>query len=359
MTKPAFPVDSSSPMPLRAAVVGLGRIGFGFHAPAIARHPGYQLVGVADPLAERRAEATATWRVPSFDTLERLLDAARPELVVIASPTNFHAAQALAAYARGAHVFCDKPVARTVAELDEMLAAAQAAGRRFLAYQPARFVPEVRALKALLGRGVLGPIHLIKRARCNYVRRHDWQALQAHGGGMLNNYGAHCLDEMLALTGAEPIRTVYCETRCVATAGDAEDVVKAVLVTERGCLLDLDISQASALPGPAWQVCGSFGGALWDETTRCWRIRYFRPEEAPAPAIEAGLAAAGRHYQSEQLPWQEEHLSAAGFPEPDYYDAAWRYFVHGDAPPVTSAESRQLLTLIGRCRASAESGAVA
>jgi predicted dehydrogenase len=340
-------------------VVGLGRIGFGFHAPAIAQHNGFQLVGVADPLRERRAEAAAKWNVPSFESLERMLDATLPELVVVASPSEFHAEHALAAFAHGAHVLCDKPVARSVAEFDGMLAAAQAVGRRFVAYQPARFVPEVRALKALLGRGLLGPIHLIKRARCNYVRRQDWQALQAHGGGMLNNYGSHCLDELLWLTDAEPVRTVYCEMRRVATAGDAEDVVKAVLVTERGCLLDVEISQASALPGPAWQVCGSFGGALWDETARSWRVRYFRPEEAPPPAVEAGLAAAGRRYQSEELPWREETFSADPYPEPDYYEAARRHFVRGDAPPVTHAESRLLLGLIERCRASASSGRVA
>jgi predicted dehydrogenase len=353
------PGIETAPQRLRTAVVGLGRIGFGFHAPAIARHPGYELVGVADPLPERRAEAAAAWKVASYESLEDLLAVARPELVVVASPTNFHAAHALAAYACGTHVLCDKPVARSVAEFDRMLAAGQAAGRRFLAYQPARFVAEVRALKALLARGLLGPIHLIRRARCNYVRRRDWQALLAHGGGMLNNYGAHCLDELVYLTEAEPIRTVYCETRRVATAGDAEDVVKAVLVMERGCLVDLEISQASALPGPAWQICGAHGGAIWDEAARCWRVRYFRPEEAPPPPVEPGLAAAGRLYQSEELPWREETFSAAGLPEFDYYEAAWHYFVRGEAPPVTPAESRQVLALMERCRASADQGVVA
>lgn len=344
---------------LRAAVVGLGRIGFGFHAPAIAGHPGFELVGVADPLAERRAEAEAKWRVPSFASLEPMLDAVRPGVVVIASPTAFHADQAVAAYARGAHVLCDKPVARTVAEFDRVMAAAQAAGRRFLAYQPSRLKPEVRALKALLGRGLLGPVHLIRRARCNYDRRHDWQALRANDGGMLNNYGSHCLDEFLYLTDAGPIRSVFCATQCVATAGDAEDVVKAVLATERGCLLDLEISQARALPGPAWEVAGTYGGAQWDEAARGWRVRYFRPEDAPPRTLQAGLAAAGRLYQDEQLPWREETFSAEPFPESDYYDLAWRHFVRGEPPPVTPEESRLLLSLIERCRASAESGAVA
>ncbi len=353
------PTPDSTVRVLRAAVVGLGRIGFGFHAPAIAGNSGFQLVGVADPLAERRAEAEGKWKVRAFAALEPMLDAVAPELVVIASPTEFHAIQARAAYARGAHVLCDKPVARSVAEFDGMLDAARSAGRRFLAYQPDRMRPEIRALKALLADGRLGPVHLIKRARCDYNRRHDWQALQAHGGGMLNNYGAHGLDQLLWLTDAAPVRTVFCQLRRAATAGDAEDVVKALLVTEAGCLLDLEISQAAALAGPTWQVFGAFGAAQWDDAARGWRLRYFRPEDAPPRALQAGLAAAGRLYQDEQLPWREETFSADPFPEPDYYEAAWRYFVRGEPPPVTPEESRLLLTLIERCRASAESGAVA
>jgi scyllo-inositol 2-dehydrogenase (NADP+) len=357
MTASGFATELSPP-PLRAVVVGLGRIGFGLHAPAVARHPGFRLAGVMDPLVERRAEAEVEWRVPSFASLDAMLETTRPDVVVIASPSSLHVEQACASSAHGAHVLCDKPVARTVAEFDRMLAAAQAAGRRFLSYQPHRLDPQVRALKAIIGRGMLGQIYLIKRARCNYVRRGDWQAFQAHGGGMLYNYGSHCLDELLWIIDAEPIRSVFCQTRCVATAGDAEDVVKAILVTKRGCLLDLDISQASAIPGSPWQVSGSLGSTQWDETARCWRVKYFHPEEAPPPVVQEGLAAEGRLYPTEKLPWREEMFTTEKFVEINYYDVAWRYFALGETPPVTPEETRLLVGLIERCRASAATSMV-
>lgn len=350
------PAAETSAPRLRTVLVGLGRIGFGYHGPALRGQRGFELVAAVDPAEERRAEASAAWQVSTHATLEDALAAHRPELVVIASPTSFHAAQARAAFAAGAHVFCDKPVATSLAELDAMLAAGARAGQRFLAYQPARFKPEVAALREVLASGRLGRIHLIKRVRADFVRRSDWQAQRAHGGGLLNNYGSHCLDEILSLLPNEPIERVWCATRTVASVGDAEDVVKATLTGASGVLLDFDISQASALAGPPWEVRGSCGSALYEAASRTWRLRYFDPAEAPVPAPQAGLAAANRSYNPESLPWHEASVVVPAQSEVDYYERAWKWFARGDSPPVSADESRRLLELIERCRRSSETG---
>ncbi|MFA5266062.1 MAG: Gfo/Idh/MocA family oxidoreductase, partial [Opitutaceae bacterium] len=335
------------------------RIGFGFHGPAIAQHPGLTLVGVADPLEDRRAEATGLWKAPGFESVEDMLRETRPDLVVVASPTTLHQEHTCAAFAHGAHVFCDKPVARSLAEFDLMLAAAAKARRRFLAYQPYRVKDELRTLRVLLKRNLIGPIHAIKRANSSYVRRDDWQAFRANGGGMLNNYASHHIDETMALLAHEPIRSVFCHARCVATAGDAEDFVKIVLVTESGVLIDLDITQAAAQPVSPWQVFGSHGAATWDAAARLWRVRYFDPKEAPALSAQRGLAAANRQYGHEELPWRELVVTADSIPKADYYDLVWRHFALGEAPPVTTDETRQLLKLIERCRMSIDTGKTA
>lgn len=348
--------DARFANPIRTAVIGLGRIGVQFHLPEIRRHPGFRLVGVVDPLLDRRREIAAETRAPAFAATEEMLSAEQPELVVVASPTRFHAEHCYAAYAAGAHVFCDKPVATSVAEFDRILSAAGGAGRKFLAYQPARLKSEVLALRAILAHGLLGPIHLIRRARCSYERRRDWQAFRAHGGGLLNNYGSHCLDELISLLGAVPIRTIFCQARSVATAGDAEDVVKATLVTENELLIDLEISQACALPGPPWQVVGARGAALYDPAREAWQLRYFRAEDAPALVAQAGLAAENRAYSGEALPWREEAIGARIFETPNYYQAVWDHLREDLPPPVSPQDTRRLLALIERCRCSVETG---
>jgi predicted dehydrogenase len=191
------------------------------------------------------------------------------------------------------------------------------------------------------------------------VRRNDWQAFRANGGGLLNNYASHHLDETMALLGHVAIRSVFCHTRCVATAGDAEDFVKIVLVSDSGVLIDLDITQASAQPVSPWQVFGARGAASWDAAANAWRAKYFLPEEAPALNAQSGLAAAGRKYANEELPWRELTMPADRAAEPDYYDCAWRHFALGEPPPVTTGETRVLLRLIERCRMSVSTGAIA
>lgn len=342
--------------PLRTVVAGLGRIGFGFHCPAIADNPGFQLAGLVDPLPDRRAEAAARFGAATSDSLDDMLRDAKPDLVVVASPTPFHAEQTLAALAHGAHVFCDKPVARSLAEFERMAAAARSAGRRFVAYQPCRHLPELRTLRSLLLQDLLGPVHLIRRSRCSYERRKDWQAFRAHGGGLLNNYGSHCLDELLWLLGDDAVRRVHCQTRSVATAGDADDFVKATLTTARGLLIDLEISQAAALTGPAWEVFGARGAARYDADRRTWQTRYYDVTTAPPLEAQTGLAAAGRLYHTESLPWREQTLPPAGEEPFDYYEALRLHLIGDAAPPVTLEETRSLLMLLERCRASAETG---
>ena len=240
-----------------------------------------------------------------------------------------------------------------------MIAAARGAGRRLVPFQPRRYEPDVQAIKALLQSDRLGSVHLIQRARTNYVRRRDWQAFRHHGGGMLNNYGSHCLDEFLWLLDGEPIRSVTCQLRCVATVGDADDFVHAVLTTVTGRIIDLHISQAAALSGPDWLLFGACGAARWDHEQQQLECRYFRPEDAPELTPQVGLAAEGRAYQDEQLPWRTEMQSTRQVAPFDYYDALWRHLVLDEPPPVTLEQARALLDLIERCRRSAESGSSA
>lgn len=339
---------------LRTAVVGLGRIGWQFHLPQIRSHAGFELAGVVDPLAERRAEALAEYRAPGFEQLGPCLESVRPDLVVLASPTRFHVEHAEGAFAAGCEVFCDKPMAATLAEADRMVAAAQRCGRKLLVYQPERCSREVVALRGLLARGLIGPVYLIKHTRTAYTRRHDWQAFQRHGGGMLNNYGAHLIDACLHVAGS-PAARITCRLRRIASLGDADDVVKALIETESGVLIDIDINMATAHPMlPRWHVAGSWGSLVLDDEAQAWRGRWLDPAQLPPLAPEAGLAAGGRRYGSgEGLPWQEAAFPLDGVEAVDYYARAYDYFTGAGEPVVTAAESRELMRVIDECRRDA------
>ena len=201
---------------LRTVVVGLGRIGWQFHLPQIARHDGFDLAAVVDPLDERRQEADAEYRVPGYTDLQSCVEDMAVDLVVLASPTPMHAA-------------------------------AQRHERRLMIYQPERGSREVVCLQSILAQGLIGEVYLIKHTRTMYTRRNDWQAWRRFGGGMLNNIGAHLIDACLHVARA-PAAKITCHLRTIASLGDADDVVKALIETENGVLLDIDINMASARP---------------------------------------------------------------------------------------------------------------
>lgn len=336
---------------LRTAVIGLGRIGWAYHAPSVARHEGFRLAAVVDPLQERLDEAKAEYSAEGYRDHTTMLEATDPDLVVIASPTEFHEEQAVAALRHGSHVFCDKPMAASLSGADNMIAAMRRHGGKLMVYQPHRAGADVVALRHILGEGVIGPIYMVKRANSRYSRRNDWQSLRSHGGGMLNNYGAHYIDQSLYVT-ASKARKISCALRTVASLGDAEDVVKAVIETESGVILDVDINQAAAHTLRPWQVFGRHGSLTLEDDA--WRARFFDPEELKSLGLQEGLAAEGRDYDSgEDIPWQEKSYPLADYQPVDFYRKCYEYYALDMEPFVPVEETRELMRVLEECRKTA------
>jgi myo-inositol 2-dehydrogenase/D-chiro-inositol 1-dehydrogenase len=145
------------------ALIGSGRMG-SFHGETLARRiPGARLVAVADPApgaAERLAAALGA-DAASTDPAEVVADPA-VDAVVIAAPARFHADLVVAAAAAGKGVFCEKPMALTLADADRAVAATRAAGVVLQVGFNRRFAPDWAAARALLEDGRLGTPRLLR-----------------------------------------------------------------------------------------------------------------------------------------------------------------------------------------------------
>lgn len=337
---------------LRTAVVGLGRIAWERHLKDVDAHPGFRLAAVVDPLEERRSEARERFGAPGFESVENLLSDMGEELdlVVLASPTPYHADQALACFAAGCDVFCDKPMASSLAEADRMIAAMQARGRKLMVFQPHRVAPVTRALRAILEQGLLGELFMIRAEWAGYDRRNDWQAFRRHGGGLLNNYGAHMVDMLLYLTRSRMART-SCALRSIATMGDADDVVKITGETESGVILDCCINWASPFGGRSVAVYGDRGAARHGGEIAGWEVKHYLPEEAPAVAVQEGMAAEGRRYGSGAVvPWRTRSYDLPDADAGLFYRKCYEYFAEDKPPFVPIAESREVMRVLDECR---------
>lgn len=333
---------------LKTAVIGLGRIGWSFHLPQINAHPGFELCAVSDLSDERIREAEETYHIKGFTDVQKMLSTMHPEVVVIASPTHLHKKHTQMCMQAGADVFLDKPMASSYKEAKEIEREMISTGRKVMVFQPHRAIPEVATLKQIFASNLLGPIFMIKRALSCYERRNDWQTLRKFGGGMLTNFGAHFIDQMMFLTESS-VENSVCRCHRIASLGDAEDVVKIILDLDSGITVDIDICCATALPIIPWMIFGKYGTAVYDmhDGSPSFLVKYYDPHEVEERVIDESLAAKDRAYSTDcKLPWKTKRYSIDPSDQISFYDKCYDYFAMGDAPFVPLTESLQLMNII-------------
>jgi predicted dehydrogenase len=134
-------------MPLRLAVIGVGHLGK-HHARILAATPGVDLVAIVDTNQPRAREIAAASRTgAAFDYREVL---GRVDAVTIAVPTELHHTIAVPFLDAGIPVLVEKPMARSVADADDMIAAAVGSGAILAVGQTERFNPALAVARPLL-----------------------------------------------------------------------------------------------------------------------------------------------------------------------------------------------------------------
>ena len=192
---------------LNIALVGFGFMG-SMHAQIYAQLDGSRLVGVVDP---RKDTARAKLRklgldVPVYESLTELLSA-QPEtaMVDLCTPLDAHETDALLALKSGRHLFCEKPLAPTLAAADRIIVAAKAAGVSAQVGHCIRFWPEYQALRQFVrdGRGGrLLSLSLTRQSSRPEYTVDDWANQEQRSGGAALDLHIHDTDFVLALLGA-------------------------------------------------------------------------------------------------------------------------------------------------------------
>ncbi|MEO7744555.1 MAG: Gfo/Idh/MocA family oxidoreductase [Usitatibacter sp.] len=188
---------------IRVGIAGVGAAGRAF-VPAILAHPAFALAAIADPSAAIRQEMQRAYQVPAHPDFAALLANGAIDAVCIATPTEMHAEQAIAALAAGKHVLLEKPMATTMADADAILAAARSAGKLLLVGHSHSYDAPIARMRQLVESGVVGA-PCMANTWCYtdwvYRPRRPEELDVAKGGGVTFRQGAHQFDILRFLCG--------------------------------------------------------------------------------------------------------------------------------------------------------------
>jgi predicted dehydrogenase len=182
--------------PVRLGAIGCG--GFGLFAlQQFTQVPGVTLVGMAETHRPASVAAAARFGVGIAADPADLLARDDVDVVYIATPPFLHFAQAMAALEAGKHVVVEKPLALTVGEADELIAAARRRDRLVVANLMQRYNPLFDAVRKVVETGVLGEV--LRGSFENYASDENlpaehWFWDRAKSGGIFVEHGVHFFD---------------------------------------------------------------------------------------------------------------------------------------------------------------------
>ena len=231
-------------MALQLALIGAGRIGK-VHAHAIATAiPGAKLAAVADPYVEAAHTLAQQYGVAvvSSDPLD-VLKRADIDAVIRASSTDTHAPLMIAAAAAGKHIFCEKPIAARLSDIDAALNAVEQAGVKLQIGFNRRFDASFRRIRQAIDSGEIGTPHLL-----HIISRDPAPPPVAYvkvSGGMFFDMTIHDFDMARFLFGE--VETIYAVGRVLVNPaiGEAGDIDTALITLQfvSGALGTIDNSR--------------------------------------------------------------------------------------------------------------------
>ena len=315
---------------LSVGLIGCGTMG-GSHATQLVTLPEVRLA-VACDLDITRAEAVATQAATKGQAVRVTTDVATvladPSIdgVIVATPNFTHKDVVLAALGAGKDVFCEKPMALTLADCDVMIARAHELGRKLMVGQVLRLITVFATVRRLVSEGTVGKPFAVRILRC--ARRGadgpwaaTWRSKRANTGGLLHEVNVHEFDFMRSIFG-EVAEVTAMAANFTRPEYDYEDHVVVTLRFRNGGLGVLESSVATVIGATEGLVTGDRGSIFYDWARNHVSYRLVDGTEVEVP-VERD---AGRSVQSE--------LSSFA-----------KWVLHDEAPVVTSEDGRRAVQL--------------
>jgi myo-inositol 2-dehydrogenase/D-chiro-inositol 1-dehydrogenase len=250
---------------VRIGLIGAGRIAR-VHAEAYRGVTRGRITSCTDPVKSVARSLAADYGFDIAEDFDALLSDPDIDAVLIATPNDLHADQTIAALRAGKHVFCQKPIALSLADADRVVREAETSDRIVQFGFMLRFTPPLPDLQRRIASGELGDPIAARAAVFGWEPSNDWFYDPKHGGGVILDTLVHFGDLVLWLFG--PAAQVYTQGGAYVLDGArryrSPDNATVTVTHTSGVVSSMYVSWTTGYGNFSLDVFGSAGSSTVD-----------------------------------------------------------------------------------------------
>ncbi len=339
----------------RLGIIGYGGMA-GWHHENSVRVNGLECVAAYD-IDPERLQIAEKRGLKAYSALDAFLNEGNFDIVLVATPNNFHKELSIAAMNKGKHVVCEKPAAMTSSELKQMI---DVSGRNrvlFTVHQNRRWDRDYKIICKVIDDGMVGkPYTIESRVHGTGGVLHGWRAYEVSGGGMLLDWGVHLIDQIMYMVPGN-VTNVFARLYRIKTQ-EVDDYFKAILTFESGMSAQIEVGTYCLKTLPRWYVNGDLGSVFingWECDGSVIHARNLATEWVPEVVQTAAgptrTMAPRPHETIEELPLPEIKTDWA-----DFYKNVLAVLDKKEELIVKPWEVMRVFKVIEACFASARTG---
>ncbi len=269
---------------MRVGIAGVGFMGT-THAAGWAATDA-EITGFCAETTQEAERLAQTYRAQVYPDYTALLDAV--DVIDICTPTHLHHEMVLSAAAAGKHIICEKPLARTLSQAQEMIRVCRAAGVKLFVAHVVRFFPEYALAKAQIDQGKIGRPGVVRLTRASYRPKKpngNWFLDFEKSGGMMLDLMVHDFDYARWISGE--VESVYAKNVTTAHPDAMTEYGIAILKHASGVLSH--VVGGWVYPPPtfrtAFEIAGDGGLIEWSSDSTAPINLLLRKDRADAPDV--------------------------------------------------------------------------
>ncbi|HTE07390.1 MAG TPA: Gfo/Idh/MocA family oxidoreductase [Flavitalea sp.] len=233
------------------ALVGLGYYSTDLLAPALQQTKNCYLAGIVTGTPSKAETWKKKYNIPekniyNYQTFDSIANNPDIDVIYVVLPPSMHKEYVIRAANAGKHVWCEKPMAITAAECEEMIAACTKNKKKLSIGYRLQHEPNTQEYRTLIYRQTLGKVKKVSCAAGYFESRTDhWKQKKEMGGGVMYDMGVYAIQGARMGTGMEPIqvvRAVTSTTRPEIYKNGLDETAVATLEFPNGIMADIKSS---------------------------------------------------------------------------------------------------------------------